>query len=135
MTAVRIPVPLRRWTGGVSLVQLRGSTVAECLAEFERCFPGARPSLVDEKGELLSSVSLYLNGQDIRYLKRLQTPVGSDDELMIVLAVAGGSSAEFWVLSRGGSRIVHTALMPVVPKGHRESQPRTQHSAGGGSRG
>ncbi len=87
-------MPLRRHTGGVGQLKLPGSTVAQCVAEFERCFPGARAELMDEAGQLLPSVNLYVNGEDVRYRSHLATPLGDDDELSIVIAVAGGSTKD-----------------------------------------
>lgn len=93
---------LRRHTDGKARLELPEDTVGECLAELERRFPGLRGELRDDDGRLASAVNLYVNGQDVRYLSSLETPLGADDELTILLPVAGGEAGvEFQVLSAG----------------------------------
>jgi molybdopterin converting factor small subunit len=45
-----------------------------------------------EDGELHRFVNVYLNDDDVRYLERLDTRVGSDDVVSILPAVAGGAA-------------------------------------------
>jgi molybdopterin synthase sulfur carrier subunit len=87
---VRIPAPLRRVTQGKALVELNCSSLSECIAELDAQFPGIKERLTDESGELRSFVNVYLNGEDIRFLKGLNTALKSGDEVSIVPAVAGG---------------------------------------------
>ena len=35
--------------------------------------------------------NIYVNDEDIRFMQNLETPVGDDDELSIVPAIAGGT--------------------------------------------
>ena len=90
MTVVQIPIPLRRLTDGASRVEVSGATVARCLESLECRFPGVSPEIRDGSGDLLPSVNLYVNGEDVRYLSGLETPLVEGDELAIVLAIAGG---------------------------------------------
>ena len=87
---VRIPAPLRRVTQGKALVELNCSSLSECIAELDAQFPGIKERLTDESGELRSFVHVYLNGEDIRFLKGLNTALKPGDEVSIVPAVAGG---------------------------------------------
>ena len=50
----------------------------------------SRSVICDESGELRRFINIYVNGEDIRFLSGLQTPVKDGDELSIVPAVAGG---------------------------------------------
>ena len=43
-----------------------------------------------DKGEVRRFVNLYVNGEDIRHLKGLDTSVKSTDEISILPAVSGG---------------------------------------------
>ncbi len=90
MIRVKIPLSLRRHTGGVGQLELAGGTVADCLAELERRFPGVSRGMRDESGRLLASVSFYVNGEDVRYRSALETPLQSGDELTILFPIAGG---------------------------------------------
>ncbi len=89
---VRIPGPLRRVTNGKAQVELSCSSLDECIAELDTQFPGIKERLTDERGELRNFVNVYLNGEDIRFLKGLNTTLKPGDEVSIVPAVAGGCS-------------------------------------------
>jgi len=91
---VRIPGPLRRLTEGQSEVSVEGQTVSLALADLEAKFPGFRDRLYDGAGELRPFINVYLNESDIRFGQGLETPVGENDDLSIVPAVAGGSHPE-----------------------------------------
>jgi molybdopterin converting factor small subunit len=91
-TSVRIPAPLRSYTQGASTVNVEGRSVGDALDDLARKYPALRRHLFDEKGWLQNFVNIYLNDEDIRYLERLATEVGAEDELSIVPSIAGGST-------------------------------------------
>ena len=87
---VRIPTPLQRLTKNQEEVSLEGSTVRELVTNLEKSFPGIRERLCDEKGELRRFVNIYVNEEDIRFLKGEDTPLKDGDEVSIIPAIAGG---------------------------------------------
>lgn len=87
---VRIPTPLRPLAGGQDAVQISGATLQECIDSLETQFPGMRERLCDDGGELRRFVNIYVNGEDVRFLNGLSTPLQIGDEVSIVPAVAGG---------------------------------------------
>jgi len=87
---VRIPTPLRTLTGGAAEVNVAGDSLAEAIAQLETEYPGMEQRLKDESGELRRFVNLYVNGEDVRFLKGLDTALKTGDEVSIVPAVAGG---------------------------------------------
>ena len=87
---VRIPTPLRRFTGGAEEVGASGATVGAVVGDLERQFAGIKERLCDEEGRVRRFVNIYLNGDDIRFLSNLETAVKDGDELSIVPAIAGG---------------------------------------------
>ena len=87
---VRIPGPLRKITQGVEKLEVEGATLGECIGVLEERFPGIKERLLDEEGQMRYFVNVYLNGEDVRFLKGLDTPTNAGDELSIVPAVAGG---------------------------------------------
>lgn len=89
MTTIRIPTPLRPYTGGSSAVAVSGGTVGEALADLTRLHPQLRPHLYDGD-ELRSFVNVYLNKEDVRGLQGAQTAVAAADTLMIIPSIAGG---------------------------------------------
>ncbi len=87
---VRIPTPLRRYTAGQEEVTASGTTVATILEDLERRHPGIKERICDEAGKVRRFVNIYINGDDIRFLDSLETPVKDGDEISIVPAIAGG---------------------------------------------
>jgi len=88
---LRIPTPLRRLSGGASELSVEGSTVTEVLETLERDHPGFHDRIYDESGEIRRFVNIYVGGEDIRFLKGVETPVKEGEEISIVPAVAGGA--------------------------------------------
>lgn len=87
---IRIPTPLQKLTGNKAEVSAAGSTVQDLLASLEQQFPGIKERLCDEQGKLRRFVNVYVNEEDIRFLKQESTPVKDGDEVSIIPAIAGG---------------------------------------------
>ncbi len=87
---VRIPTPLRRMTNGQNKVEMESSNLSELVEKLDSEYPGFKERLVDENGELRYFVNIYVNGEDVRFLKGLETATATGDEVSIVPAVAGG---------------------------------------------
>jgi molybdopterin synthase sulfur carrier subunit len=89
---VRIPTPLRKLTNEQDTVEVNeGGTLAQLIDALEREHPGLGERLRDETGELRRFVNVYVNGEDVRFLSGLETPIESGAEVSIVPAVAGGA--------------------------------------------
>lgn len=84
---VRIPTPLRSYTGQASTVTAAGTTVAEVLADLDRQFPGLRFRVVDEQGRLRRHMKVFVNEDVVR---DLATPVDPTDEVTLMQALSGG---------------------------------------------
>ncbi len=87
---VRIPAPLRRLTANQTVVEVEASTLAQCMEGLESQFPGMKERLMDQEGQVQQFVNVYVNGEDIRFLQELDTPLKAGDEVSIVPAIAGG---------------------------------------------
>lgn len=90
---VRIPTPLRRLTNGERLVEVEAADLAQAIEELDRRYPGIRARILDERGEVLRFVNIFVNEQDIRFLGGLRTPLAEGAEVSIVPAMAGGAPA------------------------------------------
>ncbi len=87
---VRIPTPLRKLTNEQdTVITETNGTLAQLIDALDGQFPGLKERVCDERGELRRFVNVYVNGEDVRFLAGLQTPV-ADAEVSIVPAVAGG---------------------------------------------
>jgi sulfur-carrier protein len=90
VSTVWIPQVLRAQAGGNKQLQLEGSTVGELVTSLAGQYPGLSGQLLSDGGELNRFVNVYVNGQDVRYLDGLATPVTDRDEVRILPAMAGG---------------------------------------------
>ena len=90
MVQVKIPTPLRKHTQGAGSVEAEGNTVAALVDDLDRRYPGVKARICDEGGAVRRFVNIFVNGEDIRFLDNLATPLKTGDELSIVPAIAGG---------------------------------------------
>jgi len=90
---VRIPTALRKITADQDRISADGGSLSECIDALETSYPGLKERLCDESGEIRRFVNVYVNGEDVRFLQGLVTPLKDGDEVSIVPAVAGGGWA------------------------------------------
>jgi len=90
MSTIYIPAVLRPQVGGVKSIELPGTTVGQLITALLVQHPGLGGQLMTSDGELNRFVNVYVNGQDVRYLDGLATPVGDRDEVRLLPAMAGG---------------------------------------------
>jgi molybdopterin converting factor small subunit len=112
MPTLKIPTPLRPYTGGQAAVNVSGKKVSDALADLTARHPGLRQHIFNDAGELRPFVNLFINDEDVRYLDGVDTPVAENDLLRIIPSIAGGRSPE---RSRRASpeqsrRVDHSAL-------------------------
>lgn len=87
---VRVPTPLRGYTGGNAVLEAQGDDVGEIVRRLSQEHQGFGERVLNPAGEPRSFVNLFLGDENIRSLDGLQTPVRDGDVLSIVPAVAGG---------------------------------------------
>lgn len=90
MATVRIPASLRSFTGNKGEVRVAGATVGEVLGNLEKAHPGIGARVLDDKGAVRRYVNVFLNDEDIRFLRELATPVAEGDRITLIPAIAGG---------------------------------------------
>jgi adenylyltransferase/sulfurtransferase len=90
MAKILIPTPLRQFAEKHDSVELPGATVGEVLGALTAKFPDLKKHLYNDEGKLRSFVNVYLNDEDIRYMKKEATPAAPADTLSIVPSIAGG---------------------------------------------
>ena len=87
---VKVPTILRPQTGGAAIVEGAEGTLRDLLGDLDRRYPGFSDRIVAGDGAIHRFVNLYVNGEDVRYLGALETPVEEGDTVSILPAVAGG---------------------------------------------
>ena len=91
-TKILIPTPLRQYTDKLDALELKAETVGELLNGLTQKYPVLKQHLFSEDGRLRSFVNIYVNDEDIRYLKKEQTRVTGKDVVSIVPSIAGGQA-------------------------------------------
>lgn len=84
---VRIPTPLRSYTGNRKEVTAEGATVADVLNDLDRQFPGIAFRVVDERGQLRQHMVVWIGRERCR---DLSMPTDGLDEIVIMQALSGG---------------------------------------------
>jgi molybdopterin synthase sulfur carrier subunit len=90
MSQVRIPTPLRKFTGGKDEVAASGGTLRELLDQLDAQHAGIKNQICGADGELRRFVNVFVNDEDARYLSGLDTEIKAEDVVSIVPAIAGG---------------------------------------------
>jgi molybdopterin synthase sulfur carrier subunit len=91
MAQVRVPAMLRATVGGERIVAAEGATVRELILAVDARHPGFAGQLLEPDGGQRQFVNIYLNDEDVRYLKGLDSAVADGDVISILPAVAGGT--------------------------------------------
>lgn len=87
---VKIPVPLQRLTGGKEEVEGEAGTIMSLINSLDSAYPGLAER-ISENGKLRRFVNIYVNEEDVRFMKNEETEVKDGDEVSIIPAIAGGS--------------------------------------------
>ena len=90
MSRVRIPPQLRGEVGGAREVPAEGGTVRELLDDLMDRFPALRRQIV-RVDEIAPFVNVYVEGEDVRTLDGLDTPVDHGQTVILLPAMAGGA--------------------------------------------
>ena len=90
MPTIRIPAPLRTYTAGQSEVALQGDTVQALMQDLVVKYPNIEPHLFAGDGTLRPYVNLFLGEENIKDLSGLETPLKTDDRLLMIPSIAGG---------------------------------------------
>ncbi|HLZ23091.1 MAG TPA: MoaD/ThiS family protein [Ktedonobacterales bacterium] len=91
MSTVRIPPVLRASVGGAKQVEAGGDTLGAVLSDLFAHYPTVREQILSPEGDLSRFVNVFVNDQDVRFLNGLETPVGGNDTIMLLPAMAGGA--------------------------------------------
>jgi molybdopterin synthase sulfur carrier subunit len=87
-----IPGPLRELAGNRGEVRVDGDahSVSDALSLLWTHCPGVRDRVLTELGQVRQHVNIFVDGESIRDLDGLQSPVRDGSEIYILPAVSGG---------------------------------------------
>jgi len=87
---IRIPTPLRSFTGGAGQIEVEGTTVGQALDAMGRQHEGILERVFDADGRIRGFVNIYLGESNVKTLGGLDAPLSGAAVISIVPAVAGG---------------------------------------------
>jgi cysteine synthase/molybdopterin converting factor small subunit len=112
VTVVRIPPTLRNEVGGARHVEVDGATVREVLDDLVDRHPALAGQIL-ANGDIAPFVNVYLGGEDVRTLDGLDTSVTAGDTVILLPAMAGGSSQP-WTPAVASSLLDLVGSTPLV---------------------
>jgi MoaD family protein len=87
---VKIPTPLRPMTGGQAEVKIEGATVGEILRKMDSQFNGFGERVLDDGKNVRRFINIFVNEDNIRDKKELDTELKNGDTISILPSIAGG---------------------------------------------
>src|SRR5882724_2123063 len=89
---VKIPTPLRPITGGQAELKIEGSTVGDVLRKLDAQFKGFGERVLDDGRNVKRFINVFVNEDNIRDKKDLDTELKNGDTISILPSIAGGST-------------------------------------------
>jgi sulfur-carrier protein len=90
MIRLKIPTALRAATDAAGVVEVEAATVRAALTAAIERHPDLEARLFDEHGQLRRFLNVFVDEEDIRFERGLDTPVASGQTVSLLPAVAGG---------------------------------------------
>jgi MoaD family protein len=97
---VKIPTPLRPLTSGKSELKVEGATVGEVLKKVDAQFKGFGDRVLENGTNVRRFINVFVNEDNIRDKKELDTEVKTGDTISILPSIAGGNSGTETEFSR-----------------------------------
>ncbi len=134
---IRLPTALRAFADKQEKISVDAKNVGEALERLFVRHERLRQQLMSPEGKLRSFVNVYVNDDDARDKQGLATAVKEGDTILIVPAIAGGSTtAELELTTAEKSRYDRHLIMPEVgPEGQKKLKNASVLCVGAGGLG
>jgi sulfur-carrier protein len=86
----KVPKLLQEKTDGAVLIEVRGGSVQECIADLIRRYPGLEGMILDVEDRLFLKWMVYINNQSDAASNELSYHVKDGDIITLLPMVAGG---------------------------------------------
>ena len=90
IVTVHLTAPLRPYSGGRSRLEIAAATVRAALEALEGSQAALHRNICDETGALRRHLNVFVNADNIRDLRGLDTALSAGDVLTFLPAVSGG---------------------------------------------
>jgi molybdopterin synthase sulfur carrier subunit len=89
MAKLRLPTVLRPLADGSAVVEVAATDLGALASELRTRYPALADRLYDTDGGLRDFVSVFVDGEDARYLDRA-APITKTSEVQLLPAISGG---------------------------------------------
>ena len=90
MPIVRFPALMKFYVDNQTELSMGATTVTELLDNLIARYPALKPHLFEPTGKLRRHFNIFVNGEHIRELNGMYTPLKSDDKVILMVSAAGG---------------------------------------------
>lgn len=90
MATILIPTPLRKFTGNNPKINITGDNLSEVFSNLVLEYPDIQRHLLDTSGAVRPFLNVFVDHDDVRYLRQQYTPVAPQSVISIIPAIAGG---------------------------------------------
>jgi MoaD family protein len=90
MPVVRFPALMKFYVDNQTEFRAEGRSVAELLDNLLARYPALKPHLFEPTGKLRRHFNIFVNGEHIRELNGLDTPLKDEDKVILMVSAAGG---------------------------------------------
>jgi sulfur-carrier protein len=90
MPLIRFPALMKFYVDNQIEFPVAGDTVAELLDNLITRFPALQQHLFEPGGNLRRHFNIFVNGEHVRELNGLDTPLKDDDKVILMVSAAGG---------------------------------------------
>ena len=90
IVTIHLTAPLRPYAGGASRLEIEAPTVKDALGVLERSQTALYRNLCEETGALRRHLNVFVNADNIRDLRGLDTTLAAGDVVTFLPAVSGG---------------------------------------------
>jgi molybdopterin synthase sulfur carrier subunit len=90
MPVVRFPALMKFYVDNQSEFPLDAATIAELLDNLLARYPALQPHLFEPTGKLRRHFNIFVNGEHIRELGGMDTPLKDGDKVIFMVSAAGG---------------------------------------------
>jgi molybdopterin synthase sulfur carrier subunit len=87
---VHIPGALRPYCAGESRLSMSADSVRGLLDDMERRLPSLHRNIRDETGAVRRHLNIFINSENVRDLRGLDSPLEPGDVVSILTSVSGG---------------------------------------------
>ena len=87
---VKISTVLRKYTKGEKTLDMSPGSISSILDEMMEKYPKIKNAILDENQKIKNYINIFLNEKMINTPEGLNTMVGCNDRLMILMAISGG---------------------------------------------